>query len=763
MTINGFVNKRQNRLVSLEHDLVVVGGGMTGVVCAITAAREGLRVALVQDRPVLGGNASSEVRIWMLGATSHMANNNRWSREGGLVDELMTENLFRNKEGNPVFYDALLLDKVISEPGIDLFLNTAVFEVGKSDGKTVSNVRAFNPQNSTEYIFNAPLFADCSGDGIVAYLAGASFRTGAEDKEEFGERFIEDKLAFGEALGHTIIFYTKRCSTRVDYHAPDFAIKDIDKKTVRIADSGYFNVEQQGCKYWWIEYGGRLDTVHDTEKIKYELWGIVYGIWDHIKNSGKYPQADNLSLEWVGVIPGKRESRRFSGLYTLTQGDIISQNQHYDAVAHGGWSIDLHPADGIYSSLRACNQWHSKGVYQIPYRCYVSRDIENLFLGGRLISVSHVANGSTRVMCTCACGGEVIGTSAALCARGKLLPADFAEAERVGELQRALVEKGHYIPFVNIPTSPSDLLGSARVRVSSTLRPESFGPSNGFAPLSESAAALFPLSGRLPRISLRVRSSAPTSLEAQLRTSSKPGNYTPDETVGAQTFSLEAGESVLDFDFDFATDRPRYLFLCLMRNDKVEVELASGVLSGIATVYNTVNPSVSNYGRQSPPEGIGIEEFEFWCPRRIPQDSNIALRLDSPLEGFGSENLRVPVFRPVDSPNCWSADWDDASPWVELSWDGQHRISGLRLFFDPDYDQALESVQMGHHSNVSAHTVRRFRVEDAEGNVLAAVEGNHNAVCDLSFGEPVLTDRLVIRFERPGESTPVSVFGLLLR
>ena len=506
MITSDFVTNRKNKRETLDYDLVVVGGGITGVTCAITAAREGIKVALIQDRPVLGGNASSEVRIWMLGATSHMANNNRWSREGGLVDELMTENLYRNKEGNPVFLDALLIDKVCAERNIDLFLNTSVSAVTKNNDRMIASVDAFNSQNSTEYRFSAPLFADCSGDGIVGYLSGASFRIGAEDKDEFGEQFIADKEAYGEVLGHTIFFYTKQTDNPVEYHAPDFAIKNIEHKIIRINNSEYFNVEQHGCKYWWIEYGGRLDTVYDTEKIKYELWRVVYGIWDYIKNSGKYPQTSNQTLEWVGIIPGKRESRRFCGYYTLTQNDIILQNTHYDAVAFGGWSIDLHPADGVYSSLRACNQWHSKGIYQIPYRCYLSKDIDNLLIGGRIISVSHVAQGSTRVMCTCASGGEVIGLSAAMCTKNNVLPAAFMDKEKIKQLQRSLIERGHHIPNLDISAIDS-LLSKASISVSSTLKLDNLGKSIGFMPLAESAATLLSIKGNLPRISLNVRCS----------------------------------------------------------------------------------------------------------------------------------------------------------------------------------------------------------------------------------------------------------------
>jgi hypothetical protein len=270
-----FVNK------AIQADLVVTGGGLSGVCCAITAAREGCSVILVQDRPVLGGNASSEVRLWILGATSHMGNNNRWAREGGLVDEILVENTCRNPEGNPVIFDMILLDKVIAEPNITLLLNTAVYHVDKKDETTIASVKAFCSQNQTEYTLSAPLFCDASGDGVVGFLAGAAFRMGAESSEEFGEKFAPGK-EYGELLGHTLYFYSKDTGRPVNFVPPAFALKDITK----IPRFKTFNAKEFGCKLWWIEYGGRLDTVHDTEQIKWELWKVIYGVWDYIKNSG---------------------------------------------------------------------------------------------------------------------------------------------------------------------------------------------------------------------------------------------------------------------------------------------------------------------------------------------------------------------------------------------------------------------------------------------------------------------------------------------
>ena len=179
MIVDHSIGKRELNIQQTHHDLVVVGGGLSGVCAALAAARLGLRVALVQDRPVLGGNASSEVRLWILGATSHMGNNNRWAREGGIMDEILVENMFRNPEGNPLIFDTILLEKVKLESNITLLLNTAAFEVIKVDDQKISSIKAFCSQNQQMYHLAAPLFVDASGDGILGFLAGAAFRMGA--------------------------------------------------------------------------------------------------------------------------------------------------------------------------------------------------------------------------------------------------------------------------------------------------------------------------------------------------------------------------------------------------------------------------------------------------------------------------------------------------------------------------------------------------------------------------------------------------------
>ena len=636
---------RQLKSETITCDLVVVGGGLAGICSAVTAARAGLRVTLVQDRPVLGGNASSEVRLWALGATAHMGNNNRWAREGGVAGEILVENLYRNPEGNPLIMDTVLLETVVREPNIRLLLNTAVHLVEKADADTIAAVGAFCSQNSTAYTIRAPLFVDASGDGIVGFLSGAAFRMGAETQDEFGEKLAPND-DYGHLLGHSIYFYSKDTGKPVRFVPPSFALDDI----TQIPRFRSFNSREHGCRLWWIEYGGRMDTVHETEAIKWELWKVVYGVWDYIKNSGQFPEAETLTLEWVGHIPGKRESRRFEGDYMLRQQDVIEQRLHPDAVAHGGWALDLHPADGIYSEKPGCNQWHSRGVYQIPYRMLYSRNIQNLFLSGRIMSASHVSFGSSRVMLTGAHAAQAVGMAAALCIQHGLLPAALAEVPYIGTLQRELVKHGQFIPGVQLH-DPDDLIQTAELRASSELALSGLPDDGPRLALDYSWAQILPIAAgeEVPAITLAVDATEATTLRFELRTSSQARNYTPDVLLASAELALQPGDGqTVTFTPQVVVDEARYVFVCTMRNPAVSVHTSSQRVTGILAVANAQNPAVSNYGAQKPDADIGVEEFEFWVPMRRPGGQNFAFQLSEPISGlWGGE--RAQRFRPAHS------------------------------------------------------------------------------------------------------------------
>jgi len=758
MLKEGVIEKRSLKKNVIDTDFAIIGGGLAGVCAAITAARSGLKVVLIQDRPVLGGNASSEVRLWSLGATSHMGNNNRWSREGGLINEILLENLKRNKEGNPLIFDTVLLEKVYEEKNINLLLNTSVYEISKQDTTTIESVTGFCSQNSTIYQIKAPFFCDASGDGIVGFLSGASFRMGAEEASEFDEGFAPNVEDYGNLLGHSMYFYTKEMKRPITYTAPSFAIKNAGELP-RIRN---YQMGDHGCKLWWVEYGGRLDTIHESENIKFELWKVIYGIWDYIKNSGKYPEAANLTLEWVGTIPGKRESRRFNGDYMISQRDIVEQRDFYDSIAHGGWAMDLHPADGIYSKYSSCTQWHSKGVYPIPYRCYYSKDINNLFLAGRIISATHVAFGSSRVMLTCAIGGQAVGHAAALCFRHNWKPRDLSHKDKIQHLQLELNKNGQSIPGVHVSDS-LDIAPNATITTSSTLKFNGFAAGDEWNLLTFSTAQLLPLeSATHYTFSFEVEALADTILEMQLKVPSAKTHFTPDVTLQSETYTLKSGIHTLEFTIQKPLSEKQYAFVCMMKNEQVKVRVSEERCSAIMTVYNRINKAVSNYGKQEPPAGIGIESFEFWTPERRPGGKNLAFSLHPVLNIFEPKNLINGHVRPLPpgEANVWVAANEAEISTVELKWDKDVFVKQVKIFFDSDYDHALESTLMEHPERTIPFIISDYNIEDANRNILNQVKGNYQAMNTIHFDPPVSTHKLTFHFSRNKDHIPVSVFNI---
>lgn len=753
MIVETAAYKRELKKETIKADLVIIGGGLAGTCCAITAARANVKVVLVQDRPVLGGNASSEVRLWVLGATSHMGNNNRWAREGGVIDEILLENAYRNPEGNPLLFDTILLEKIVLEPNITLLLNTAVYDIEKHNADTIKLVKAFCSQNSVSYILEAPLFCDASGDGIVGFLAGAAFRMGAESKDEFGELFAPSK-EYGELLGHSIYFYSKDVGRKVKYTPPSFAI-DVTKEVPRFKS---FNPKDFGCRLWWIEYGGRLDTIHETENIKWQLWKVVYGVWDYIKNSGNFPEAENLTLEWVGHIPGKRESRRFEGDYIIKQQDVIEQTIFEDAVAFGGWSVDLHPADGVFSDKSGCNQWHSKGIYGIPYRSLYSKNINNLFIAGRLISATHVAFGSTRVMATCAHGGQAIAIAASLCKKYNLTPKQIGQS-KIKELQNELLKTGQHIPNLSLKDEDDLVQKATSIQSSSSLTLSQIPKSNSWQMLKFSTAQMLPVGKhQMPSISFWAKSQTTNNLQVQLRVSSKIGNHSPDIILESQDVAIAAGENEYSVSFNHNFTENQYAFVCFMRNEAIELASSDKRISGIVSVYNAINPAVSNYGKQEPPEGLGVEAFEFWCPQRRPNGFNIAMNITPALQAFNVNNLKNGVQRPVQSTNAWVADFEDKDATITISWEAPQTIKKMVLFFDADYDNPLESVLMLNPETKMAFCADEVKVYDSANNLVSSVSGNYLSCKTIDFDEAVTTHQLKIKVSNSTSNAPASLF-----
>ncbi len=283
------------RKLSHKFDFCVIGGGTAGLCAAIAAARKGIRVALVQDRPILGGNASSEIQMHICGAdrSNHIPN----LRETGILEELRLENLCRNPQSNFSIWDTVLYEKVIFEPNLEAFLNCSCLDA-EMDGDRIRSVTGWQLTTETYHKIEAEAFADCSGDGILAPLTGAEFRIGREAKSEYGESFAPE-VADQKTMGMTCLFGARDTGKPQPFKPPSWAY-DFSSDD----DFPHRGHEHLGMGYWWIELGGEQDSIHDTEQIRDELLKIVFGLWDHLKNHGDHG-AENWALDWIQFLPGK--------------------------------------------------------------------------------------------------------------------------------------------------------------------------------------------------------------------------------------------------------------------------------------------------------------------------------------------------------------------------------------------------------------------------------------------------------------------------
>ena len=456
---------------SIQTDIAVAGGGMAGICCALAAARCGSRVLLIQDRPVLGGNASSEIRMHIVGADCSGARGKALeieAREGGIIEEIRLENSVHNPQRSASVFDLILYDKCRSEANLTLMLNTSVTEC-ETKGNRIRQIILENRSSEKEFRVSADIFIDCTGDGSMGAMSGAFYREGREPRNEFSESLAPPE-GDSKKLGTTLMFQAKDYGRPMPFIPPSWARKftEEDLRLRPHADTVQSDDTGLDFGYWWIEWGGNLDTIGDNEKIRDELLAVIMGVWDHIKNDGDHG-AGNWALEWIGFLPGKRESRRFTGLYTLTQNDIMQFRVFNDAIAYGGWYIDTHPPGGIDDINREpCSQIPVPEIYSIPLAACVSVNMENLMFAGRNISATHIAFASTRVMATAAVIGEGVGTAAAFAIREEVPPCRLCEREEIiSAIQQKLIRNNAYLIGVK-NTDPEDLAREALITASSS-------------------------------------------------------------------------------------------------------------------------------------------------------------------------------------------------------------------------------------------------------------------------------------------------------
>ena len=463
-----------------HYEVVVVGGGMAGVCAAIASARKGVRTAIVQNRSMFGGNASSEIRMHIVGANAHGSKKNLG--ETGILLEILLENKRRNPYASFPVFDSVIWEKVHFQENLDAYLNTDMDDV-IMDGKKVAAIVGHQNTTETEFTIYGDIFVDATGHGTLATMGGAAGRMGSEGRDEFHEPDAPTEPN-QDTMGNTLMFSAVDRGEPVKFIRPDWAYQysEEDLKYREHGNSigshmegGQLTKFEEGSGrlphfsnvdsgYWWIELGGQYDDIiRDGEVIRDELLKCVYGVWDHLKNVGDHG-VENLDLDWVGIVPGYRESRRIEGDYLLNENDVLENRIFPDAVAYGGWQMDEHVRGGIRDLDKIPSRiLNFNGCYTIPWRCYYAKDLENVMLAGRDISTSKMAYGSTRVMGTCSVGGQAVGTAAAMAVKYRCTPREIGE--HIMELQQQLLRDDCYIPgFRN--EDPLDYARSAKVSAS---------------------------------------------------------------------------------------------------------------------------------------------------------------------------------------------------------------------------------------------------------------------------------------------------------
>jgi hypothetical protein len=733
------------------YDVVVCGGGLAGVCAAIASARGGAKTCLVQDRPVLGGNSSSEVRVTPHGAAAFHA----YARETGIVSELLIEEracnheeIFENGWTNSV-WDMVQYDLVQRTENLTLHLNTSVLAV-QVEGRRITSVTCRVANAEVDLTLEAAIFIDCTGDSFVAAEAGCEWRMGSEGRAEFNEPHAPAH-SNDDVMGNSIHFKTKDMGRPSPFKLPEWAVHHEDASY--FYDQGRLPKEVRGG-YWWIEIGVPYDTIHDAENIRHELTRHTLGVWDWIKNKDPKTMklAENFALDWIGQVPGKRESRRVMGVYLMNEWDAIRCTVHPDEVAFGGWFIDLHTPGGLLAATSepASAEGYSEtseyatrsyaGPYGIPLRMLVSKDRDNLMMAGRNVSATHCALATVRVMATTALMGEAVGVAAALSHSSGLPPATIATTE-AASVQQQLLREGCFLPNVR-NEDPLDLARTAKASASSEavfrgLTPQSQGAHEGLAIWRDQAVPLreellqrrgqwVALGGEpLRKVSFCLSNRQSTDRQVAVRAMAVEHiwDYRVADSmkVAAAELTVPPGEQQwIEWTLPVDTKLPvnGYVRFDLLPAPDVVWHVAGAIEPGHVSAFEMAPGKM----------------------RRYSSGVTLALQVDPPQASFGAQNVLSGVTRPHETTNLWRSDPAASLPqWLQLEWDNTQQISEVMLTFaghllreyhayapfyrDPqcvrDYDIQLSSDGVSWRTvaevreNYQRHNTARFDPESA--------------------------------------------------
>ncbi|NLB91640.1 MAG: FAD-dependent oxidoreductase [Clostridiales bacterium] len=638
--------------MKINTEIAIIGAGPAGVSAAIAAAKLGNQVVLIGNRPVLGGNSSSEIRVWTRGA---VGGGNLYAEEMGVWGEVKLRALLLNPEANPVLWDDVLLEQVTKYPAIQLLLNTHITTINQDEDRRLTHIMGFQMGSEKQVQISAKYFIDATGDGTIGHLAKIPYVMGQEDCRAYGENLAPEKEGT-DTFGNTIFFYTKKEEKPIHYTAPDFAYTM--EETERLLGGGgrVVNEHMNGCDYWWFETGGTKDTIKDAQDIAFELRRLVLGVWNYIKNSGKY-QAEKLTLSWIGSIPGKRESRRMITQTVLTQQDILEQKTFKDAAFYGGWYMDFHPSDGIHAIEESCEQIPVQ-VYSIPLGTLYNPLVENLLFAGRNIGVSHVAFSSTRIMNTCALSGQAAATLASYCIAHHAKPETLKE-EQYREIQQILLREDMLLPGIK----NQDLKDLTVKAVLSTEEGciTAVEEEKDSRDVTEQTFVVAPFGGG--KTAFLFEATEETSLTYNCYWSLLPSRAALGKELEGFTVIIPKGKNWVFLPM--GTEEKGFCTFLFQKNPLVKIAESNTQLTGV----------------------LGGKFFEpcYWYP---------CVKFEKGESLYGVQNLLNGYNRPWQGPNVWAVKGKE-KPSVTFTWDKPQTVSQIVLYGNPDLSKELTSGHPG--------------------------------------------------------------------
>lgn len=664
--------------VRLESDILVAGGGLAGTFAAIAAARQGGRVTLVQDRSVLGGNASSEIAVGIAGADCNNNSFGQYLRETGLINEFALKVLDRSADNDSAraIQSTILWEMVRAEPSITLLLNSYVHHADLDDQGRLTAAGAIQTNTERRYSIKADWFIDCTGHGTLGALAGAEYRMGREGRDEFDESMAP---ATGDSgtMGDSIIFRARDMGRPVPFTRPDWAEHfptdaDLPGRHPQKEHIGPNEI----IGFWWLEYGGRMNTIDDAQEIHEQLTRILFGLWDHMKNTGDHG-VDTYALTHIDTIPGRRESRRLMGDTLPTEHDVRAATRFEDRIAYAGWPIDIHPPGGIYDDPPACTHVYLPQVWNLPFRSIYSRNIENLLMAGRNISLTHIALGSARVMATCALLGQAAGTAAAMCSQYAKTPRQIGQ-DHIDELQQRLLKQDCYLVGIS-NSDPDDLARGAAVTASSQSSLPIARPAE-FRPLDQSLAQTLPLSEpTLQSLELYLRndSDSPQEVTLALRAAKHLNDFTGDEDLAKLTQTVQPGQDGwVQFDLSLDIQPKRYYRAIL--DGPPQVAWAYEPAHIYATLSSVHDASQWPAWRPFKPLA-GSKAVGTFCLKPTPNSAP-----------YHPTNVISGVNRPSDWTHTWCSNPAQPLPQqLDLTFPEPRGIREVQLTFDDDLNRNI--------------------------------------------------------------------------